>query len=233
MNTQHEQTDRILLVDDEESLRLTFEMLLKRAGYESVTGVSSFDEAIDVVKQEDFDLIISDIVLQGASGIDLLRQIKEMGHTCPVVMITGYPNIETAAEAVRLGAFDYVPKPVKKDELLKVVALALEKQELQKEKNRFEEHQEKNRYLQETILRSVREIIITVDTHLRIADMNDMARDWARSFLPEIGIGISLPTLSSRLGRALLNDAEEVLKHQKVLKCIVLNGRSLMAALAL
>ena len=218
MNTQHEQTDRILLVDDEESLRLTFEMLLKRAGYESVTGVSSFDEAIDVVKQKDFDLIISDIVLQGASGIDLLRQIKEMGHTCPVVMITGYPNIETAAEAVRLGAFDYVPKPVKKDELLKVVALALEKQELQKEKNRFEEHQEKNRYLQETILRSVREIIITVDTHLRIADMNDMARNWARSFLPEIGIGISLPTLSSRLGRALLNDAEEVLKHQKVLK---------------
>ena len=164
MNTQHEQTDRILLVDDEESLRLTFEMLLKRAGYESVTGVSSFDEAIDVVKQEDFDLIISDIVLQGASGIDLLRQIKEMGHTCPVVMITGYPNIETAAEAVRLGAFDYVPKPVKKDELLKIVSLALEKQELQKEKNRFEAQQEKNRYLQETILRSVREIIITIDT---------------------------------------------------------------------
>ena len=218
MNTQDEQTDRILLVDDEESLRLTFEMLLKRAGYESVTGVSSFDEAINVVKQENFDLIISDIVLQGASGIDLLRQIKEMGKTCPVVMITGYPNIETAAEAVRLGAFDYVPKPVKKDELLKIVALALEKQELQKEKNRFEIQQEKNRYLQETILRSVREIIITVDTHLRIADMNDMARDWSRSFLPEIAIGVSLPTLTSRLGRALLSDAEDVLKHQKELR---------------
>ena len=138
MDTQHEQTDRILIVDDEESLRLTFEMLLKRAGYGSVTGVSSFDEAIAAVEQGEFDLIISDIVLQGASGIDLLRQIKEMGKICPVVMITGYPNIETAAEAVRLGAFDYVPKPVKKDELLKIVALALEKQELQKEKNRFE-----------------------------------------------------------------------------------------------
>ena len=218
MDNLHEQTDRILLVDDEESLRLTFEMLLKRAGYESVTGVSSFDEAINIVEQEDFDLIISDIVLQGTSGIDLLRQIKEMGKTCPVVMITGYPNIETAAEAVRLGAFDYVPKPVKKDELLKIVALALEKQELQKEKNRFEAQQEENRYRQETILRSVREIIITVDTHLRIADMNDMARDWVRSFLPEIAIGISLPTLTSRFGRALLNDAEEVLKHQKELK---------------
>jgi len=218
MDTQHEQTDRILIVDDEESLRLTFEMLLKRAGYASVTGVSSFDEALAAVEQENFDLIISDIVLQGASGIDLLRQIKEMGKTCPVVMITGYPNIETAAEAVRLGAFDYVPKPVKKDELLKIVALALEKQELQKEKNRFEEQQEKNRYLQETILRSVREIIITVDTHLRIADMNDMAHDWARSFLPEIAIGVSLPNLTSKFGRALLDDAEKVLKHRKELK---------------
>jgi len=218
MDTQHEQTDRILLVDDEESLRLTFEMLLKRAGYEHITGVSSFDEAVAAVEGENFDLIISDIVLQGASGIDLLRHVKELGKTCPVVMITGYPNIETAAEAVRLGAFDYVPKPVKKDELLKIVALALEKQELQKEKNRFEAQQEKNRYMQETILRSVREIIITVDTHLRIADMNDMARDWARSFLPELAIGVSLPTLTSKLGRELLNDAESVLKNRKEIK---------------
>ena len=218
MDTGLEQTDQILIVDDEDSLRLTFEMLLKRAGYGCVTGVSSFDEAIAAVTQGDFDLIISDIVLQGASGIDLLRQIKEMGKTCPVVMITGYPNIETAAEAVRLGAFDYVPKPVKKDELLKIVALALEKQELQKEKNRFEAQQEKNRYLQETILRSVREIIITVDTHLRIADMNDMACDWTRSFLPEIAIGVLLPTLTSKFGRALLEDAEAVLKHRHEIK---------------
>ena len=217
METKPDPTDRILIVDDEESLRLTFEMLLKRAGYESVTGVSNFDDAVEIVTEKDFDLIISDIVLQGASGIDLLRQIKDLGKTCPVVMITGYPNIETAAEAVRLGAFDYVPKPVKKDELLKIVALALEKQELQKEKNRFEEQQEKNRYLQETILRSVREIIITVDTHLRIADMNDMARDWARSFLPELAIGVSLPTLTSRLGRALLDDVEKVLKNHEEL----------------
>lgn len=218
MDAQPERTDRILIVDDEESLRLTFEMLLKRAGYEHVTGVSSFNEAIAAVEGGSFDLIISDIVLQGASGIDFLRHIKEAGKTCPVVMITGYPNIETAAEAVRLGAFDYVPKPVKKDELLKIVTLALEKQELQKEKNRFEAQQEKNRYMQETILRSVREIIITVDTHLRIADMNDMARDWARSFLPEFAVGVSLPTLTSKLGRELLNDAESVLKTKKEIK---------------
>lgn len=217
MNSPAEITDQILIVDDEESLRLTFEMLLKRAGYSNIMGVSNYEDAIKAVEQENFDLIISDIVLQGASGIDLLRQVKEFGKTCPVVMITGYPNIETAAEAVRLGAFDYVPKPVKKDELLKIVALALEKQELQKEKSRFEAQQEKNRYLQETILRSVREIIITIDTHLRIADMNDMARDWTRSFLPEIAIGVSLPSLTSKFGQALLEDAEKVLKYRKEL----------------
>jgi PAS domain S-box-containing protein len=218
MENNHNLSDKILVVDDEESLRLTFEMLLKRAGYESVTGVSNFKDAITAIEQHEFDLVISDIVMQGASGIDLLRKIKEMGKTCPVVMITGYPNIETAAEAVRLGAFDYVPKPVKKDELLKIVSQALEKHELQKEKNRFEEEKEKNRYLQETILRSVREMIITVDTHLRIADMNDMARDWTRSFLPEIAIGVSLPTLTNCFSRALLNDAEMVLKNQKELQ---------------
>lgn len=218
MDIQHEQAERILILDDEESLRLTFEMLLKRAGYNHVTGVSDYDEAVTAIDQNNFDLIISDIVLPGASGIDLLRHVKETGKTCPVVMITGYPNIETAAEAVRLGAFDYVPKPVKKDELLKIVNLALEQNELQKEKFRFEAQQEKNRQLQETILRSVREIIITVDTHLRIADMNDMAKDWARTFLPEIAIGVLLPTLASGFGRALLEDAEEVLKYRKELR---------------
>ncbi len=218
MDIEHEQAERILIVDDEDSLRLTFEMLLKRAGYSNVTGVSGYDEAVTAIEQNNFDLIISDIVLPGTSGIDLLRHVKETGKTCPVVMITGYPNIESAAEAVRLGAFDYVPKPVKKNELLKIVALALEKYELQKEKVRFEAQQEKNRQMQETILRSVREIIITVDTHLRIADMNDMAKDWARTFLPDITIGVPLPTLTSRFGRALLEDAEEVLKHRKELR---------------
>ncbi|MBW2502218.1 MAG: sigma 54-interacting transcriptional regulator [Deltaproteobacteria bacterium] len=218
MDIEHEQAERILIVDDEDSLRLTFEMLLKRAGYSHVTGVSGYDEAVTAIEQNNFDLIISDIVLPGTSGIDLLRHVKETGKTCPVVMITGYPNIESAAEAVRLGAFDYVPKPVKKNELLKIVALALEKYELQKEKVRFEAQQEKNRQMQETILRSVREIIITVDTHLRIADMNDMAKDWARTFLPDITIGVPLPTLTSRFGRALLEDAEEVLKHRKELR---------------
>jgi two-component system response regulator HydG len=218
MQTDSQKTGHILLIDDEENLRLTFELFLKRAGYHPVMGVSNFDDAIAAVKQNDFDLIISDSVLKGASGIDLLRQIKEMGKKCPVVMITGYPNIDTAAEAVRLGAFDYLPKPVKKDALLKVVALALEKRDLQEEKRRFEAEKEKSRYYQETILRSVREIIITVDPELRIFDMNDMARDWSKSFMPEMTVGIPLLELAGSLGKALHMDAEKVQQSRQEIK---------------
>jgi two-component system response regulator HydG len=218
MQNQTEKTGHILLIDDEENLRLTFEMFLKRAGYHPVVGVSSFEEAIAAVTQNDFDLIISDIVLKGASGIDLLRQIKEMGKSCPVVMITGYPNIDTAAEAVRLGAFDYLPKPVKKDALLKVVALAMEQRDLQEEKRRFEIEKEKDRYHQETILRSVREIIITVDPHMKIFDMNDMAREWARSFMHDMTVGTSLHSLTSGVGKALCLDAEKVQQTRQEIK---------------
>jgi len=218
MQTDSDKTGHILLIDDEENLRLTFELFLKRAGYHPVMGVSNFDDAIEAVKQNDFDLIISDIVLKGASGIDLLRRIKEMGKKCPVVMITGYPNIDTAAEAVRLGAFDYLPKPVKKDALLKVVALALEKRDLQEEKRRFEAEKEKSRYYQETILRSVREIIITVDPEMRIFDMNDMARDWSKSFMPEMAVGIPLLELAGTLGKALQMDVETVQQSRQEIR---------------
>ena len=96
----------ILIVDDEESIRITFEMFLKREGYGRITTASSLEDALIAINEEPFDLIISDIVLEGASGTDLLKHIRKTGVLCPVVMITGFPNIETATEAVRYGAFD-------------------------------------------------------------------------------------------------------------------------------
>ena len=71
--------------------------------------------------------------MEGSSGIDLLRRVKEIGRKCPVVMVTGYPNINSAAEAVRLGAFDYLAKPVKKDNLLRTARMALQQYSLHKE----------------------------------------------------------------------------------------------------
>ena len=133
----------ILIVDDEESIRITFEMFLKREGYGRITTVATMEEALIAINEEKFDLIISDIVLQGACGTDLLRHIQKTGIQCPVVMITGFPSLESAAEAVRYGAFDYISKPVNKETLLRFVRQALKHWELEKEKKALQQENEK------------------------------------------------------------------------------------------
>jgi two-component system response regulator HydG len=165
----------ILVVDDEVSLRNTFRTFLARAGYEPVIAVSSFEEAVQAVSTRMFDLIICDIVLESHSGIALLKRFRQLGVTCPVVIVTGYPHVDTASEAVRLGAFDYLAKPVEKEALLKTARLAVQHYRLEKEKSRAEQAREQYRQLLETIFRSVSDCIISVDRDLRILKMNQAA----------------------------------------------------------
>jgi DNA-binding NtrC family response regulator len=176
-NSQH-QSSAILVVDDEASIRLTFEMFLTREGYGPVATASTFDEALTAVKENEFDLIISDIVLEEKKGTDLLREIRELNIECPVVMVTGFPNLDTAAEAVRYGAFDYISKPVNKETLLKFVRLALKHWTLENEKKRLlHENDRFKRYL-ETIFSSVRDAIITIDNKMKIVQLNATAKQW-------------------------------------------------------
>ncbi len=155
----------ILVIDDEESLRLTFQLFLQREGYEQVLTASSLAGAMESITVNDFDLIVCDIVLEGDSGIDLLRRIRAMGVGCPVVMVTGYPNVDTASEAVRLGAFDYISKPVNKETLLKTARLALRQYRLEQENRQFQ-------VLLETMFRSVSDAIITLDANLVVVAVN-------------------------------------------------------------
>jgi len=176
LEKQEQQQTAILVVDDEESLRDTFQFFLRNQGYSPVITAQSYDEAINELDKLNFDLIISDIVLGSHSGIDFLRTIREKKIECPVVMITGYPNVETAAEAVRLGAFDYIPKPVEKDTLLKISRLALKQQQLELDKKAVEQEKERYRIFLDTVFKSVSDCIITVDANLQIMDMNPAAR---------------------------------------------------------
>jgi two-component system, NtrC family, response regulator HydG len=212
MGATYEPDSRILIVDDEESLRLTFQMFLAKEGYGPVSTASSYEEATQALAGQNFDLIISDIVLDGASGIELLRHIKESGCNCPVVMVTGYPNINTAAEAVRLGAFDYLAKPVKKNDLLRVSRLALQQYALWKEKERLWTENERYRLYLETIFRSVRDAIITVDPELKIVEMNQTAREWT-SHLPDFGVGSSLAQMDGPFGEICSRDVQVVLNN--------------------
>ena len=177
---------KILIVDDEENLCFTLERFLLAEGHEVVTA-GDYDEAMVALNKADFDLIFADIVLKGKSGIDILRQVKKRTPQCPVVMITGVPTIETASEAVRLGAFDYLPKPVLQDAVLRIAKAALRHKALVEEK-------EKYRLNLEAIFKSVKDAIITVDKDLSIVEINDAAKDLC-GFIRDEVIGKQLKSL--------------------------------------
>ncbi|MGW8193547.1 MAG: sigma 54-interacting transcriptional regulator [Desulforhopalus sp.] len=165
----------ILIVDDEVSLRNTFRVFLQRAGYETVIAVGSFKEAVQAVSTRMFDLIICDIFLESDSGIDLVRRFRDLGISCPVVIVTGYPHVETASDALRLGAFDYLHKPVEKETLLKISRMAIQQYHLEKEKQAAELSRERYRRFLETIFTSVSDSIISVGRDLAILNMNEAA----------------------------------------------------------
>lgn len=203
----------ILVVDDEESIRFTFKMFLEREGYGRITTASTLEEALLLINEEQFDLIISDIVLGDSSGTDLLKHIQNTGILCPVVMITGFPNLTTAASSVRYGAFDYISKPVNKDTLLRLVRQALQHWCLEQEKNRLRlENERYRRYLQ-VIFSSVADGIITVDRELNIVQLNNAASYWFGANSTE-RLG-NLTKLEGEVASACLSDARTVIEKRK------------------
>jgi len=201
---------KILIVDDEESIRQTFEIFLTSAGYQFVEAVSAFDQALDALARTTFDLIICDIVLIGPSGTELLRKIRAAGVKCPVVMVTGFPHLESAAESVRHGAFDYISKPVNKETLLRFTKQALKHWCLENKAERLQRENEKYRRYLETIFRSVGDAIITIDTDMQIVQLNETAEQWLKEKGAE-GV-FDLNHLPAEVGLACLNDARKVLQ---------------------
>ncbi len=120
----HMGAKRILVIDDEEVVHASLRKILSRLGYR-VDAVFTAAEGIDKLGREQFDLVITDLMMPAMSGIDLLDKMSKMGSSVPVIMITGYPTIRTAVQALRLGAMDYVPKPFTRKELLSPVQRAL------------------------------------------------------------------------------------------------------------
>ena len=161
----------ILIVDDEESIRFTFKTFLTAEGYE-VMLADTMDAAMQCMDAAPLDLIFSDIVMPQGSGLDILSHAREHRLSCPVVMITGQPTIETAAESVRRGAYDSLLNPVRKSALLKVTRRALGHKQLLDEKERITEEKESYRNNLEAIFRSVQDTIITVSHARRVLAAN-------------------------------------------------------------
>ncbi|WP_025323898.1 sigma-54-dependent transcriptional regulator [Deferrisoma camini] len=124
--------DRILIVDDEALIRKSLGQMLGHKGYDVVTAASAA-EARKVFTAGEFALALLDLRLPDASGIDLLREFKAAQPDLLVIMMTAYGSVETAVEAMRLGAYDYVNKPFKSREIEVIVRLALEARHLKRE----------------------------------------------------------------------------------------------------
>src|SRR5512146_1204343 len=114
----------ILVVDDEQRQREIYRDILLDEGYETVT-VPSGESALRLLAQKRFDLVLTDLNLAGMTGIELLSQILQADPTCAIVLITGYPSIESAIDATRRGVYQYLEKPVDRSRLLEVVSEAL------------------------------------------------------------------------------------------------------------
>jgi DNA-binding NtrC family response regulator len=131
---------KILLVDDEERALEALGRTLQMMGYQT-TGVSNPDTAQDLLQKEDYDILITDLIMPGVDGIGLLEFSKRINPDLPIIILTGYGTVKTAVEAMKKGAFDYVTKPYNIDEIDLIIKRALHQKNLM-----FE-----NRMLRETL----------------------------------------------------------------------------------
>jgi two-component system, NtrC family, response regulator HydG len=196
----------ILVVDDEESIRFTFEDFLTGDGY-AVSTAASYEDALGLLDDTDFDLLFVDIIMGGKTGIDLLREVKRKNPNTQVIIITGAPSVETATEALRLGALDYILKPVRQDDLLRAARLACRYKSVTDEKDHCRSNIE-------AIFKSVKDAIVTVDEKMRVVDVNDAAMTlcgFARDDTP----GAFIRTVTGGCGGGCTKVLKETLNTRK------------------
>ncbi len=206
---------KVLVIDDEESIRFTFEEFFSGEGYE-VSTAGTYDDALKMIDISDFDLILADINLRGKSGIGILKEVKIRNLCCPVIMITAVPDFDTVSDALRLGAFDYVSKPVQLDSLMHITKTAMKHKVLADEK-------EKYRSNLEAIFKSVKDSIITVDKDMVVTELNEASEKIC--YLSHDLVGKPLKSLLSHCDGKCIDALEETVKNAKPIEIYHLECR--------
>ena len=119
---------RVLIVDDEAIVRESIKDWLKDVGYEVATAESG-EEALEMMKKQDFGVVVLDVRLPGKTGLEILKEVKAVKPEIKSIIITAYPSEETTAEAKKLGAIDYLIKPIAPDDLERLIRETLQKAE--------------------------------------------------------------------------------------------------------
>lgn len=235
---------KILIVDDEKSLRVTLGAILRGGGY-AVELAEDARVALDRLNGESFDVVLSDIVLPRMTGVELMKQIRATWPRVQVILMTGEPSVETAAEAVRTGAFDYLSKSVTKEAVLRVVGSAARLKEMDDERERLavanRQHQER---LEELVKERTRELSQALETlqraqaqmvqEERLSALGQMASGIAHDFnnvlVPILGYSdmlLSRPDLLTDRDRALsmireistaARDARQIVRRMRLIR---------------
>jgi len=129
---------KVMIIDDEESLRHMLSVILKMEGYEA-TAFEDAEKALGALSKDDYDFILCDIRMPGMDGLAFLKALSERGDEHTVIMMSAYGTIDTAIECMKLGAYDYVSKPFKSDEIILTLRKAEEREKLKRENRRLKE----------------------------------------------------------------------------------------------
>jgi DNA-binding NtrC family response regulator len=157
----------VLLIDDDDSLRRVMEFNLTEAGYKVQTAASG-EEGLMLFERGSFDAVITDITMPGMSGMEVLAKVRERDEGLPVIVITAYGTIESAVEAMKQGAFDYITKPFNRDELRLTLVKALRMRRLERENVELRA-EITDRYCFESIVGSSEKIRVVLDMAGRVA----------------------------------------------------------------
>ena len=161
-----EKQSKVLVVDDDQFALRGMARALESESYQIVTAASG-SEALDLLKQDSFDLVLTDLKMPEVNGLDVLRQTREVAPQAVVLILTGYSSLESAIEALREGAYDYLVKPCSSDELKLKIEKGLERVRLAEERQRAEEE------LRQSYVKLQRVLEGTVHTLVAAIEMRD------------------------------------------------------------
>jgi len=130
------ETRSLMIVDDDAAMRQMLDSLFREQGF-AVSDASSAAEALDMASEVEFDAVLSDIKMPGKSGIELVGELRQIRPETPVVLMTAFGSIDSAVEAMRVGAFDYVTKPFEPEAVLLTIERAIERRALEEENRRL------------------------------------------------------------------------------------------------